>query len=114
MIRNFTDHAANERTFLAWVRTAIAIVGFGIIIERIDLFGATDRFGSMTGLLLVVAGIALFVVATYRFVTLRRLISDDAVHPILSAKVDILLAVVLGALAIAIAVFALHVAGPGG
>jgi hypothetical protein len=23
MIKNFGDHAANERTFLAWVRTAI-------------------------------------------------------------------------------------------
>jgi hypothetical protein len=24
MIRGYSDHAANERTFLAWVRTAIA------------------------------------------------------------------------------------------
>jgi Domain of unknown function (DUF202) len=25
MIRSYTDHAANERTFLAWLRTGIAI-----------------------------------------------------------------------------------------
>jgi putative membrane protein len=38
MIKNFTDHAANERTFLAWVRTAIAVMAFGFLIERFDLF----------------------------------------------------------------------------
>ena len=37
MIRNFRDHAANERTFLAWVRTAIAVMAFGFLIERFDL-----------------------------------------------------------------------------
>jgi putative membrane protein len=29
MIDHFSDHAANERTFLAWVRTAIAVMAFG-------------------------------------------------------------------------------------
>ena len=38
MIKNFADHAANERTFLAWVRTAIAVMAFGFLIERFDLF----------------------------------------------------------------------------
>ena len=38
MIRRYSDHAANERTFLAWVRTAIAVMAFGFVIERFDLF----------------------------------------------------------------------------
>src|SRR5262249_7117067 len=38
MIKRYSDHAANERTFLAWVRTAIAVMAFGFIIERFDLF----------------------------------------------------------------------------
>src|SRR5208282_5460252 len=38
MIRNFRDHSANERTFLAWVRTAIAVMAFGFIVEKFDLF----------------------------------------------------------------------------
>ena len=29
MIERYGDHAANERTFLAWVRTAIAVMAFG-------------------------------------------------------------------------------------
>ena len=38
MIKNYTDHSANERTFLAWVRTAIALMAFGFLLERFDLF----------------------------------------------------------------------------
>src|SRR5215469_2800993 len=37
MIKRYSDHAANERTFLAWVRTAIAVMAFGFLIERFDL-----------------------------------------------------------------------------
>jgi putative membrane protein len=38
MIKRYSDHAANERTFLAWVRTAVAIMAFGFVIEKFDLF----------------------------------------------------------------------------
>ena len=38
MIRNFSDHSATERTFLAWVRTAIAVMAFGFLAEKFDLF----------------------------------------------------------------------------
>lgn len=38
MIRSFTDHAANERTYLAWIRTAVALMGLGFVVERFDLF----------------------------------------------------------------------------
>jgi putative membrane protein len=31
------DHLANERTFLAWVRTGVAIVVFGFAIGRFSL-----------------------------------------------------------------------------
>jgi putative membrane protein len=31
MIDHFSGHAANERTFLAWVRTAIAVMAFGFL-----------------------------------------------------------------------------------
>ncbi|MBV8525410.1 MAG: DUF202 domain-containing protein [Acetobacteraceae bacterium] len=38
MIGHFSDHAANERTFLAWVRTAIAVMAFGFLVAKFDLF----------------------------------------------------------------------------
>ena len=38
MICDYVSHAANERTFLAWVRTGIAIMALGFVIEKFDLF----------------------------------------------------------------------------
>jgi putative membrane protein len=34
----FRDHAANERTLLAWIRTGIALMAFGFAIARFGLF----------------------------------------------------------------------------
>jgi putative membrane protein len=38
VIKSFNDYAANERTFLAWVRTAIALMAFGFLLERLISF----------------------------------------------------------------------------
>ena len=38
MIRGYSDHAANERTFLAWLRTSIAVIAFGFVVEKFNLF----------------------------------------------------------------------------
>jgi uncharacterized membrane protein YidH (DUF202 family) len=38
MIQNLSDSAANERTFLAWVRTAIAVMACGFLVAKFDLF----------------------------------------------------------------------------
>ena len=73
MIRNFGDHAANERIFLAWVRTAIAVMAFGFLVEKFDLFleiatpslaGRTlsssgQRYGNIAWLALIVLGTAM-------------------------------------------------------
>jgi putative membrane protein len=32
-MERYSDHAANERTFLAWIRTAIAVMAFGFLVE---------------------------------------------------------------------------------
>ena len=41
MIRDYADHAANERTFLAWLRTGMAVVAFEFVIEKFNLFVLT-------------------------------------------------------------------------
>lgn len=38
MIKNYSDHAANERTFLAWLRTGLSIAAFGFVLQRFNLF----------------------------------------------------------------------------
>jgi putative membrane protein len=44
MIANYTDHAANQRTFLAWIRTGLAAAAFGFFLIKLDIF--VDAFGS--------------------------------------------------------------------
>jgi putative membrane protein len=43
MIKHYTDHAANERTFLAWIRTGITITVFGFVIEKSNFSSRTCR-----------------------------------------------------------------------
>ena len=35
---NPNDHLANERTFLAWMRTSIGIMAFGFVVVKFSLF----------------------------------------------------------------------------
>jgi putative membrane protein len=81
MIERYSDHAANERTFLAWVRTAIAIMAFGFLVQKFDLFlkiasasltahilpERSHIVGDTAGLLLIVLGGAMMVFAAIRF-----------------------------------------------
>lgn len=41
-----SDHLANERTFLAWLRTSIALMGLGFVVARFSLF--LKEFGIIT------------------------------------------------------------------
>lgn len=38
MITKYSDLASNERTYLSWIRTAIAVMAFGFLIEKFELF----------------------------------------------------------------------------
>ncbi|MCP1374802.1 YidH family protein [Dyella lutea] len=80
MILRFSDHAANERTYLAWVRTAITVMAFGFLLERFDIFlaYASHAMGSTMpklhvlasewlGLALLAFGALLVLLATLSF-----------------------------------------------
>ena len=36
--KNLNDHLANERTFLAWLRTGIGVMVFGFVVVKFSLF----------------------------------------------------------------------------
>ena len=38
VVGNPSDYLANERTFLAWVRTSIGIMAFGFVVVKFSLF----------------------------------------------------------------------------
>lgn len=106
MIQRYTDHAANERTFLAWVRTAIAIMAFGFLVEKFDLFlaiadkslagrtsSATGQIiGDVAGLLLILLGGAVMVLAAIRFRATARDIDRSETLPGTGTRLDLVLA----------------------
>jgi putative membrane protein len=114
MIRDYRDHAANERTFLAWVRTGIAVIAFGFVIEKFNLFvlalantssldavrrlqleRLSGSFGRYDGLALILLGIGLVVVSSTRFIRIERLLVDQEMHPAGGVRAELLFSTVL-------------------
>lgn len=122
MITNFSDHAANERTFLAWVRTSIAVIAFGFIVERFDLFLALasatgakaglavprSGFGHIAGLVLIIIGMGMIAIATVRFVRTAKEIDDKRTHPGTGSRADLALAALLFCLAGGLLFYLVH------
>jgi putative membrane protein len=122
MIRNYGDHAANERTFLAWVRTAIAVMAFGFLVEKFDLFLeiaapslagrtlslASQRYGNIAGLALIVLGTAMIALAAMRFVTTAKSIDSREEVPRTGSRIDLALAVLLVLLGVSLFVYLTH------
>jgi putative membrane protein len=116
MIQNFSDHAANERTFLAWVRTAVVIMAFGFLVEKFDLFLQfasqtmpnprlrlhETGFGRIAGFVLILMGTAIVLVALGRFVAIGRAIDKKEMLPGYGSRVDIALAGMLALLGAAL------------
>ena len=116
MIKRYSDHAANERTFLAWVRTAIAVMAFGFLIERFDLFlrfaapqmaqqqsaPHGQSFANAAGLAFIAIGVAMIVLAGLRFVKTAKDIESERAVPSPGERFDIVLAVLLGLLGVAL------------
>ena len=74
---NVRDHLANERTLLAWSRTAVAIMALGFVVARFGLLirelgpSQPQRLPTGTstvfGVVLVLLGAALLVLGTVRY-----------------------------------------------
>jgi putative membrane protein len=122
VIRNFGDHSANERTFLAWVRTAIAVMAFGFLVEKFDLFlemaapalvGRTlslpgQRFGNIAGLSMIILGTAMIAVAAVRFLLTAKKIDSTELRAGPGSRIDLALAALLVLLGTALFIYLSH------
>lgn len=95
------QHLANERTFLSWLRTSIALIGLGFIVARFGLFlrefglvvkntsnnnpAAVSLFGhyqsSLIGISIIILGIALILLALRNYLTTRSYIEKGFYIP---------------------------------
>jgi putative membrane protein len=122
MIANYTNHAANERTFLAWIRTGLAVAAFGFFLIKLNVFVDAVRGGSMlhlpaehagavathyAGLAMVAMGIVSFARSSFAFERTRRAIDRDEVIQIPQSRAESLFS---AALAIAALIFCINLA----
>jgi putative membrane protein len=124
MIANYTNHAANERTFLAWIRTGLAVAAFGFFLFKLNLFlGAAAQTppripaqgasaivavaGRHVGVALVAVGIAIIARSGIGFERTRRAIDHDAVIKISHSHTETAFS---AALTIGVAIFWIYLA----
>jgi putative membrane protein len=107
-----TDVLANERTFLAYLRTALSFIAFGFVIARFSLFTreiagvahvavVSSGFSNAFGIAVSLFGTALAAFGSYRYVAADRAIFADRVAP-LPVTPAIVIAGVVGAIGIAV------------
>jgi putative membrane protein len=101
-----TDALANERTFLAYARTALAFIGFGFVIARFSLYlreaeavahlqPTPSGISTVFGAGMAAAGVACALYGAYRYVASARALRKGTVAPLSDG------AAVVGALVIA-------------
>jgi putative membrane protein len=87
---DLNNHLANERTFLAWVRTSMGIMAFGFVVVKFSLFikeisiaiqkplvGPNKGYSSYLGIFLVAFGVLIGLLAYFRYKRIEREIIES-------------------------------------
>jgi len=97
-VLNRRVHMANERTFLAWIRTSIGIMAFGFVVEKFAFFikqmslilGKADientsppshGYSAIVGIFLVGLGTLMVMLAFVRYKNVERQIDENTYQP---------------------------------
>jgi putative membrane protein len=79
------DHLANERTYLAWMRTAIALIGFGVLIARLRYLVSPGVMGTgqgwLLGLGLVCTGLITVLLSAWHYFSVLKAIEYNTYEP---------------------------------
>lgn len=109
------DHLANERTFLAWIRTAVALMGFGVLIVRLRYLLPPDmqerRHGWELGLLFALVGLLAVLLSTAEYFAVRKAIETDSYEP--KARWILLLSLAISLIGAGVIYYLLVAAPPG-
>jgi putative membrane protein len=110
-----TEHLANERTFLAWVRTSIAMMSLGFVVAKFGLWlrelsshlspaaGEGLGWSGPMGMAMIAFGGALALLSAWRFHAVNRQI--DAGKVSVDRSLVVLVAVALSLLAVVMMIY---------
>jgi uncharacterized protein (DUF302 family)/uncharacterized membrane protein YidH (DUF202 family) len=114
---NLADYLAAERTFLAWIRTGLALMGFGFVVARFGLFLQEVQFMQHTpsapalglslwfGTALIVAGVLVNIFSAWHHLRLVRELERGTVSPPRPMTQAVLVALFLALVGIAMAIY---------
>ena len=122
-VLNRRVHMANERTFLAWIRTCIGVMAFGFVVEKFALFikqmslilgkanienalPPSHGYSAIVGIFLVGLGTLMCLLAFVRYKKVERQIDEDTYQS--SSILDVLLALSVLAVGIFLVVYLIH------
>ena len=128
-VQNRRVHMANERTFLAWIRTSIGIMAFGFVVEKFALFvrqmdqylsrteerepsplssiPASPGYSSIIGVILIGLGAMMGLLAFIRYKKVEKQIDEDTYQP--SLILDILLTLSIVSVGFFLIIYLSHV-----
>lgn len=109
------EHMANERTFLAWIRTSIGIMAFGFVVEKFALFikqlslllgsahsavnvhspSSIQGYSSIFGAFLVSLGVLICLLAFIKYKKVEKQIENNSYQPSMLLNIMLTLAVLL-------------------
>jgi len=116
-------HMANERTFLAWIRTSIGIMAFGFVVEKFALFmkqmsyvlgesiigealPPSHGYSAILGIFLVGLGALMGLLAFIRYKKVEKQIDKDTWQP--SSILDALLTLSVLAVGIFLVIYLIY------